>query len=125
MKSFNGEALRFLLAGAFNTAATYGIYLLALQVASYRVAYTGAYAIGIVLGYAVNTVFVFRAPWSWKRMLAYPLVYVLQYGVGLLCLTLLVERGWVSDEIAPLLVVVITLPLTFLASRYLIKGKPA
>lgn len=125
MKSFNGEALRFLLAGAFNTAATYGIYLLALQVAPYRVAYTGAYAIGIVLGYAVNTVFVFRAPWSWKRMLAYPLVYVLQYGVGLLCLTLLVERGWVSDEIAPLLVVVITLPLTFLASRYLIKGKPA
>ncbi len=125
MKSFNGEALRFLLAGAFNTAATYGIYLLALQMVPYRVAYTGAYAIGIVLGYAVNTVFVFRAPWRWKRMLAYPLVYVLQYGVGLLCLTLLVERGWVSDKIAPLLVVVITLPLTFLASRYLIKGKPA
>jgi len=125
MKSSRGEALRFLLAGAFNTAATYGLYLLALQVMPYRVAYTATYAIGIVLGYAINTLFVFRAPWSWKRMLAYPLVYVLQYGVGLLCLTLLVERGWVSDRIAPLLVVVVTLPLTFLASRYLIKGKPA
>ena len=125
MKSSRGEALRFLLAGAFNTAATYGLYLLALQVMPYRVAYTATYAIGIVLGYAVNTLFVFRAPWSWKRMLAYPLVYVLQYGVGLLCLTLLVERGWVSDRIAPLLVVVVTLPLTFVASRYLIKGKPA
>jgi len=125
MKSSSGEALRFLLAGAFNTAATYVLYLLALQVVPYRVAYTGAYAVGIVLGYAINTVFVFRAPWRWKRMLAYPLVYVLQYGVGMVCLTLLVERRWVSAEIAPLVVVVITLPLTFLASRYLIKGKPA
>ena len=125
MKSFNGEALRFLLAGAFNTAATYVIYLAALQVAPYRVAYSAAYALGIVLGYAVNTIFVFHARWSWKRMLAYPLVYVLQYGVGLLGLTLLVERNWVSKELAPLVVVVATLPLTFLASRYLIKGKAA
>lgn len=123
MKSFNGEALRFLLAGAFNTAVTYVIYLAALQVMPYRFAYTGAYAAGIVLGYAVNTYFVFRANWSWKRMLAYPLVYLMQYGLGLLCLTVLVERHWVGQQLAPLLVVLITLPLTFLASRYLIKGK--
>jgi len=123
MRSFSGEALRFLLAGGFNTAATYVIYLAALQVVPYRVAYTGAYAIGIVLGYAVNTFFVFRARWSWKRMLAYPLVYLVQYGIGLLCLTLLVEQQWVRKELAPLIVVVITLPLTFLGTRYLIKGK--
>lgn len=125
MKSFSAEALRFLLAGAFNTAATYVIYLAALQLMPYRYAYTGAYAAGIVLGYAVNTYFVFRAPWRWKRLLAYPLVYVLQYCLGLLCLTVLVERHWASKELAPLLVVAITLPLTFVASRYLIKGKTA
>lgn len=123
MKSFRGEALRFLLAGAFNTAVTYVVYLAALQVMPYRFAYTGAYAAGLVLGYAVNTYFVFRARWSWKKMLAYPLVYVMQYGLGLLCLTVLVERQWASKEWAPLLVVVLTLPLTFLASRYLIKEK--
>ncbi|MDQ3523958.1 MAG: GtrA family protein [Chloroflexota bacterium] len=123
MKSFSAEALRFLLVGAFNTAATYLLYLAALQVMPYRLAYTGAYAAGIVLSYALNTWFVFRAPWSWKRLMAYPLVYLLQYGLGLLFLSLLVERGWVSQELAPLAVVVITLPLTFLATRYLIKGK--
>ncbi len=123
MKSFSAEALRFLLVGAFNAAATYVLYLAALQLMPYRLAYTGAYAAGIVLSYALNTWFVFRAPWSWKRLMAYPLVYLLQYGLGLLCLSLLVERGWVSQELAPLAVVVITLPLTFLATRYLIKGK--
>lgn len=123
MKSFSGEALRFLLAGALNTAVTYAIYLLALQVLPYRAAYTLAYALGIVLGYALTTWFVFRAAWSWKRMLAYPMVYLLQYGLGVLFLTVLVERQWVSKELAPLLVVVVTLPVTFIASRLLIKGK--
>ena len=123
MKSFSGEALRFLLAGALNTGVTYLIYLLALQVLPYRAAYTLAYALGIVLGYALTTWFVFRAPWSWKRMLAYPMVYLLQYGLGVLFLTVLVERQWVGKELAPLIVVVVTLPVTFIASRLLIKGK--
>jgi putative flippase GtrA len=123
MRLFDGEAVRFLLAGAFNTAATYVIYLAALQLMPYRYAYSGAYAAGIVLGYAVNTWFVFRSRWRWKRLLAYPLVYLLQYAAGLLCLTVLVERHWARKEIAPLLVVAITLPLTFFASRYLIKEK--
>jgi len=125
MKSFSGEALRFLIAGAANTAATYVIYLLALQVVPYRVAYTIAYALGIVLAYALNTRFVFRTPWRWKTLLAYPMVYLLQYGLGVACLTVLVERHWVSPELAPLLVVAITLPVTFVASRLLIKGKSA
>lgn len=124
MRSFSGEALRFLMAGAVNTAATYAIYLMLLAISHYRIAYTAAYMIGVVLGYALNTFFVFRARWNWKRMLAYPLVYVLQYVAGLLCLTVLVEGHWVSKEVAPLAVVLVTLPLTFFASRYLIKGRP-
>jgi len=125
MKSFSGEAVRFLIAGAANTAATYIIYLLALQIVPYRIAYTIAYALGIVLAYALNTRFVFRTPWRWKTLLAYPMVYLLQYGLGVACLSLLVERQWVSPELAPLLVVAITLPVTFVASRLLIKGKSA
>lgn len=125
MRSFNGEGLRFLIAGAANTALTYVAYLLALQVLPYRAAYSLAYALGIVLGYALNTWFVFHAAWSWKKMLAYPAVYLLQYGLGVLLLTLLVERQWISRELAPLVVVVITLPVTFLASRLLIKEKSA
>lgn len=124
MKSCSGEALRFLLAGAFNTAATYLIYLGALQLLPYRYAYSAAYAIGIVIGYTVNTMYVFHEPWRWQRLIAYPLVYVLQYLVGLVLLSLLVENGVTSKELAPLLVVAITLPLTFFASRHLIKGKP-
>lgn len=123
MKFSSGEPLRFLLAGGFNTAITYLVYLGALQVVPYRFAYTASFALGIVLGYAINTWFVFKVPWSWPKMLAYPLVYLMQYVVGLLVLSLLVEHGWVDKRVAPLLVVIVTLPLTFVASRFLIKGK--
>jgi putative flippase GtrA len=124
MKSCSGEVLRFLLAGAFNTVATYLLYLGALQLVPYQHAYTAAFAIGIVLGYTINTRYVFHEPWRWRRLLAYPLVYVLQYLAGLAALWLLVENGLASKEIAPLLVIVVTIPLTFAASRFLIKGKP-
>ena len=120
-KFLNGEVLRFLVAGGANTAATYGIYLLVLQLLPYRVAYTIAYALGIVLAYALNTWFVFRSAWDWKKLLAYPLVYLLQYGLGMLCLTVLVEQAGVNAKFAPLVVVAITLPVSFFASRFLIK----
>jgi putative flippase GtrA len=125
MKSFKGEAFRFLVAGALNTAATYVLYLALLQIVPYRVAYTVSYAIGIVLAYAINTLFVFRSAWNWRRLLAFPLVYVVQYALGVLVLTLLVEPGFLSERLAPLGVVAITIPFTFLASRYLIKGRSA
>ena len=98
MKFSSREPIRFLLAGGFNTAATYLVYLGMLQVAPYRVAYTTSFAVGIMLGYAINTWFVFRVPWNWKKMVAYPLVYLIQYVVGLLLLSLVVERGWIPQS---------------------------
>ena len=58
----------------------------------------GSFAVGIMLGYAINTWFVFRVPWNWKKMVAYPLVYLIQYVVGLLLLSLVVERGWIPQS---------------------------
>jgi|SRR5688572_20095478 len=122
MRSFKGEALRFVGAGVLNTGAGYLIYLAALMVMSYRVAYTVSYAIGILISYATNTSFVFRRKWSWKRLAIYPVVYALQYGIGLACLSLFVEVLGIPTALAPLLVVLVTLPITFVASRYVIKG---
>lgn len=121
--SFSREALRFLIAGAINTGAGYLLYLVALQVLGYRTAYTVSYLLGIILSYALNTLFVFHQPWSWRALASFPLVYVLQYAVGFVLLSLLVARVGIKEEIAPLLVVVVTLPITFFASRYIIKGK--
>ena len=115
------EVLRFLVAGAVNTGVGYLVYLALLLVVPYAVAYSLSYAFGIVLSYALNTWFVFRQPWDWRKLAAFPLVYALQYLVGLATLTLLVEAGLASRELAPLVVIAITVPLTYFASRFVIR----
>lgn len=123
MRLLNFEAMRFLLVGVINTGLGYALYLLALQVLPYRLAYTAAFVVGIVLSYALNTYIVFRMPWSWRRLMAFPLVYAIQYVVGLVALSFLVERLAVPPVFAPLLVVIVTLPITFIASRIVIKAQ--
>lgn len=123
--STSREAALFLVVGGINTIATYCIYLLLLGMTAYWLAYTLSYAFGIVSSYALNTIFVFRAKWSWRRLAAFPLVYAIQYGLGLISLGLLVEVFGLSEKIAPLLVIMITIPLTFIASRRIIRGSNA
>ncbi len=116
-----GEPLRYLLAGGLNTATTYAIYLLLLPLIGYAVAYTVTYAGGIFFAYYLSARFVFRRPLNWRHAVQYPLVYALQYGLGITLTTLLVEFAHVNAEFVPPVVIVITLPFTFLLSRWIIK----
>lgn len=122
-KYLNRETFLFLIVGVVNTVTTYSIYLLLLLVISYWSAYTAAYAMGTFFSYALNTLVVFRAKWNWKRLAAYPLVYVIQYALGMMGLGLLVEVLGFSEQLAPLLVIILTIPVTYLASRRIIRGR--
>ena len=115
------EVVRFIVCGVVNTAVTFLMYLSLLWVASYAVAYTLSYVAGIFIAYWLNAKFVFQEPLSVSRALQYPLVYLVQYVLGLALLFLLVELAHLSKVIAPLVVVILTLPVTFFLSRYLIR----
>lgn len=115
------EALRFLISGAANTLASWLVYLALTAVVPYTVAYTAAYAFGVVLTYYLNSRWVFKVPMSWRSFLQYPSVYVVQYGLGILLVWLLVENWPATKPYAPLVVVVATLPVTFLMSRFILK----
>lgn len=123
MRLLRNEVMRFLVAGAINTVVGYLLYVLALQVLPYRLAYTASYALSVMLAYTLNTYFVFQTRWHWRSFVGFPLVYIFQYVVGLATLALLVEQLAVPELVAPLLVVIITIPLTFVASRFVIKGR--
>jgi putative flippase GtrA len=107
------EFVRFIVCGAVNTGVTFIIYVCLLWFVSYAVAYTISYAAGIFISYWLNAKFVFQEPLSISRALQYPLVYLVQYLLGLALLFLLVEIAHLSSVVAPLLVVILTLPVTF------------
>jgi putative flippase GtrA len=113
---------RFLCTGGINTAITYTIYLILLQVLNYQVSYTIAYVTGIVIAFLLNRVFVFKTHQGWKSILFYPLVYVFQYLFGILVLWLVVSHIGLDVKFGPLVVVILSIPLTYLLSRLIFVG---
>jgi putative flippase GtrA len=111
---------RFLVTGALNTIVTFGIYIVLKTVFDYQIAYFLSYASGILFAYFMNVFFVFKKPLSLRTFIRFPLVYVIQYIVGAILLELLVQILGFSATFAPLFVIVITLPLTFLLSRFVL-----
>lgn len=113
MKSIKGEALRFLIAGGVNTVLTYLIYLAFLNVVSYVLAFTLSFIMGIVIAFVIYSLFVFKTPFVWRKMIQYPILYVLQYGGGLVLLAVLVEYMGLDERVAPIINVILLTPITF------------
>jgi putative flippase GtrA len=121
MRFFEREPVRFVLAGGFNTVVTYVVYLALLSVVNYAVAYTVTYVAGVFFAYYLSARFVFRRPIQWRHAIQYPLVYVLQYVSGMTLTAALVEGLNLNARYAPALVIVLTLPLTFVTARWIVK----
>jgi putative flippase GtrA len=113
--------VRFLLGGIVNAALSYSVYLVLNLFLGYQWAYLAAYACGMVFSYCFNAAFVFEARLSWRGLFSYPAVYLIQYGASALLLGWLVESGVCSEAIAPLPIVILTLPLTFIMSKVVIR----
>lgn len=115
--------LRFLIGGVINTGVSYSCYLLLKIIFSYQLAYALSYIIGIVFSYWFNTKLVFSVPMSWRGFFAYPLVYVVQYLLSALMLEGIVVRLSIKDSVAPLLVTVLMVPVTFSISKFILNWK--
>ena len=123
MRFTNKEFLKYLFSGGFNTLATYVLYLLLLNIWSYNLAYSISYISGIFISYALNSLFVFKEKISFRTFIKYPIVYVVQYLISLILLNVLIEYVGFSNKIVPIITIVITIPITFLLSKLIIKGK--
>ncbi|MDR3018043.1 MAG: GtrA family protein [Delftia acidovorans] len=114
---------RFLIGGVINTGVSYSCYLLLKMVFSYQLAYALSYVIGILFSYWFNAKVVFSVPMSWRGFFAYPLVYVVQYLLSALMLEGIVVKLSIKDSVAPLLVTIIMVPVTFSISKAILTWK--
>lgn len=115
------EVLRFLVAGVINSVAAYLVYLLLLRAFSYPVAYTISYLFGICSGYYVNVKFVFLSRPQVSTALRYPVVYLIQYTLAIILLYLFVSVFGIDKAFAPLLILFLTVPITYSVSRYILR----
>lgn len=118
-----GQFIRFIGVGAVNTMITYLLYLALLPFFTYTVAYSIVYVFGIGLAYWLNLKYVFAEKGSRKKIILFPLVYLVQYLLGILILYMVIEFFHIPKQIGPILVVLISIPITFTLSK-IILGKP-
>lgn len=117
-----GEFARFVLVRGLCAVLSYGAYLLLLLSSSYEFAYVSSYLFGIVLAYLVNSRFVFRVAMSRRSAIRFPLVYIVQFVGTFLILRFAVQWAHISPSIAYGLAVCVTIPITFVLSRRIIKA---
>jgi putative flippase GtrA len=108
---------RFVVVGAANTAASYGVYLLLLQVVDYRIAYSVAYVAGLLLGYWAHAKFVFDARLGVRSGIAYVFTYAAMYVVSLGVLAGAVDWLGIPKPAAMLAALCVTVPASFLLLR--------
>jgi len=122
--------LRFLLAGLWNTAFGYGVYLLCDAAARalgwhYIVALFPAQLLAILNAYVVHRRFVFydsaAGLWSFLR---YNLVYWVTFAVNLLALPLIVEFTHADPRLAQAVFIACAAVTTYLAHRVFSFGAP-
>jgi putative flippase GtrA len=111
--------LRFLLAGAVNTAFGYGVFYLALFLpAPLWLQLLGANLVAVAFNFLTAGRFVFRHP-GWRPALRFVLVYATLYGVNLTAIQWLVGAGWQPFWAAVVVMPGVTL-LTYVLQRWFV-----
>lgn len=115
------EFIFFVFVRGVCAVLSYGCYLLMLIWFRYEVAYVGSYVIGIGLAYLASAMVVFKQPLNRKSAMLFPLVYLIQFVLGLLLLRLAVETFGVPEWAALAVSVILTLPLTYYMSKWAVR----
>lgn len=115
------DVIKFVIGGGINTGFTYCLYFGLQVILPYQVAYALAFACGIVFSYWFNAMIVFKTPISWKGFFSFPLVYLVQYLLSAVLLSVFVEWLGIPKSVAPLAIIVLTVPITFVLTRWFLR----
>ncbi len=120
---WGSELARWFWVGVANTLFSLSVYELALLVMPYPVAYTLAFVAGILTGAWGQARFAFDTRLRPATLARFTAAYLAVYVAGLALLAFLIDVIGVHAAIAPLLVLIVQVPVSFLASRLALRGK--
>ena len=114
------QFMKFCVVGLSNTAIGLGTYYLFLWLGfHYMIANVLSWVISVFNAFYWNNKYVFKSSTTWLRALFRTYVsYGVSFLVGTVVLYGLVEWCSVSDIIAPLLVLIVTIPLNFVLNKF-------
>ncbi|MBL7564766.1 GtrA family protein [Staphylococcus saccharolyticus] len=117
------EIIKFVIVGVINTLNYYIVYLFLLKLlnVNYLVSHIAGFIVSFIISYYLNCYFVYKVKPTLKKFLSFPLTQVINMGIQTVLLYVFVKWFHVSSEIAPFAGLVITIPITFILSKWLLK----
>ncbi|HHW9917471.1 TPA: flippase GtxA [Staphylococcus aureus] len=119
----HAEILKFIIVGGINTLNYYVVYLWLLKLLhiEYMISHITGFLVAFVISYYLNCYFVYRVKPTWRKFISFPITQIVN--VSLQTVLLYVFVSWLNlpAEIAPFAGLVITIPITFVLSKWILK----
>ncbi|MFZ8527705.1 flippase GtxA [Staphylococcus aureus] len=119
----HAEILKFIIVGGINTLNYYVFYLLLLKLLhiEYMISHITGFIVAFVISYYLNCYFVYRVKPTWRKFISFPITQLVN--VSLQTVLLYVFVSWLNlpAEIAPFAGLIITIPITFILSKWILK----
>lgn len=110
------EVVRFGIVGTVSTALHYGIYWVLQHWIEVNISYTIGYALSFLVNYWLSAHFTFHKTTSVKNGFGFGGAHLVNYCLHIVLLNLFLWIG-LSNEVAPLAVYAIAIPVNFILVR--------
>ncbi|HCN60970.1 MULTISPECIES: GtrA family protein [Mammaliicoccus] len=120
-----GEIFRFIIVGGINTINYYWVYLLLLKVLdiNYLISHISGFIISFIISFYLNCYFVYHVQPTFKKFIQFPITQVVNMGLQTLLLYIFVQWLHLNETFAPFIGLVITIPITFVLSKWILVDK--
>ncbi|HCX2713951.1 TPA: flippase GtxA [Staphylococcus aureus] len=119
----HAEILKFIIVGGINTLNYYVVYLLLLKLLhiEYMISHITGFLVAFVISYYLNCYFVYRVKPTWRKFISFPITQIVNVSLQTVLLYGFVSWLNLPAEIAPFAGLVITIPITFVLSKWILK----
>ncbi|HIH7672178.1 TPA: flippase GtxA [Staphylococcus aureus] len=119
----HAEILKFIIVGGINTLNYYVVYLLLLKLLhiEYMISHITGFIVAFVISYYLNCYFVYRVKPTWRKFISFPITQIVNISLQTVLLYVFVSWLNLPAEIAPFAGLIITIPITFILSKWMLK----
>ncbi|WP_141061541.1 flippase GtxA [Staphylococcus aureus] len=119
----HAEILKFIIVGGINTLNYYVVYLLLLKLLhiEYMISHITGFIVAFVISYYLNCYFVYRVKPTWRKFISFPITQIVNVSLQTVLLYVFVSWLNLTAEIAPFAGLIITIPITFILSKWILK----
>lgn len=118
-----GRLVRFAGVGVINTGTYYALYLALRTQIPYMAAHVCAFVTAMFISYFLNCYVTFRRPPKWRTFLLFPLSNVANFVITTVGLRVAVAGLGLDQRIAPLVVALVAIPITYLVAHHIMLGR--